>query len=207
MKVLDFGGNVGNFLNDPSCKVQARNYTCLDVDQTPLEKGRELFPEARWVYYNRFNPVYNHQGQLGEPIPRFETNFNAIMAFSVFTHTSEAEMIFTVSNELLPLLAPGGFLAFTFIEPSYLENFIARRLQDYENVNQKAVIRSARGLEQFYYLNHDQITATAPPENQVFRHMVSFYSPNYIQNLFKEFSPEIRKSALNEVQSCVVIRK
>lgn len=207
LNVLDFGGNVGNFLSDPNCKVPACNYTCLDVDQAPLEKGRELFPEAHWIYYNRFNAVYNSQGHDRESLPRFEKKFDAILAFSVFTHTTEAEMLFTVSSELIPLLTPDGFLAFTFVEPAYLEKFIARRMQEYTNVNKEHLLHSAEDLERFYYLNHDQITTTPPPKYQAYRHMVSFYSQNYIRNLFKEFNPEIRSPTLNEVQSCVVIRK
>lgn len=131
MNVLDFGGNVGNLLKDPKCKLPARNYTCLDVDQAPLEQGRELFPEARWIYYNRFNAVYNNQGNDQEQLPHFEEKFDVILAFSVFTHTPESEMLLTVRDQLIPLLRAGGRLAFTFIEPLYLEKFIARRAQDY----------------------------------------------------------------------------
>jgi 2-polyprenyl-3-methyl-5-hydroxy-6-metoxy-1,4-benzoquinol methylase len=207
MNVLDFGGNIGNFLNDPNCKLPARNYTCLDVDQAPLEMGRKVFPEARWIYYNRFNAVYNGQGLYREPLPVFEKKFDAILAFSVFTHTPEAEMLFTVIKELFPLISSGGLLAFTFIEPTYLEKFIARREQEYTNVNKEQLLGSSKNLERFYYLNHDQISTSAPPENQLYRHLVSFYSQDYMRNLFKQYNPEIRTPALNEVQSCVVFRK
>lgn len=206
MNVLDFGGNVGNLLKDPNCKLPPRNYTCLDVDQTPLQQGRELFPEARWIFYNRFNAVYNKQGNFHEPLPHFDNQFDLILAFSVFTHTAEAEMLFTVRDQLIPLLRPGGILAFTFIEPLYLEKFIARRAQEYQDINKELLIREARHLDHFYYLNHDQISTAAPADNKVYRHFVSFYSQNYIRNLFKEFKIEIRSPVLTEVQSCLVIR-
>jgi SAM-dependent methyltransferase len=119
--VLDFGGNRGNILRDPACRIDPRNYYCVDVIKEAIEEGRKSFPEAHWFHYNRYNCSFNPAGFVDLPIPEFERKFDLVLAYSVFTHTTLAETKDLV-RQLEAQLAPGGTLAFTFIDPHWNEN-------------------------------------------------------------------------------------
>jgi SAM-dependent methyltransferase len=117
--VLDFGGNEGNLLMDHHCPIRPEHYYCVDVIQEALEEGRKRFPQAHWVHYNRYNRSFNPEGIEDLAIPDMGTEFEFILAFSVFTHTTREEM-HSLVEDLRSRLTPGGTLAFTFMDPHYL---------------------------------------------------------------------------------------
>ena len=117
-RVLDFGGNRGNLLGDADGRILPQHYYCLDVIQDAIDEGRALWPAAHWFHYNRYNCSFNPEGLTDAPIPDLGAVFDFILAFSVFTHVSCEEMHDLVS-QLCVRLAPGGCLAFTFIDPHY----------------------------------------------------------------------------------------
>lgn len=116
--ILDFGGNAGNLLLDPECTIRPENYYCIDVIKEAVEDGAKAFPEAHWVHYDRYNCSFNSEGVAGLPIPDMGIEFDFILAYSVFTHTTWEEM-----NELIEQLkgrlTRNGVLAFTFIDPHW----------------------------------------------------------------------------------------
>lgn len=120
-RVLDFGGNKGNLLLDPECTIRNGDYYCLDVIREAIAVGGRAFPEAHFVHYDRYNCSFNPEGVADLPVPDLGVEFDFMLAYSVFTHTTLAEM-----NELVPqlqkLLAPDGKLAFTFIDPHWNGN-------------------------------------------------------------------------------------
>ncbi len=116
--VFDFGGNRGNLLRDPSCSIRQQDYYCLDVIRDAIEEGRETFPDAHWIHYDRYNRSFNPEGVVDLPIPDLGVKFDFILAYSVFTHTTLEEMKHLV-GQLETFLAPGGKLAFTFIDPHW----------------------------------------------------------------------------------------
>jgi len=120
-RVLDFGGNKGNLLLDPACSIRHQDYYCLDVIDAAIAAGRKAFPDAHWSHYNRYNCSFNPDGIVDLPIPDLGVEFDFILAYSVFTHTTLAEMKELVA-QLRQQLAPGGSLAFTFIDPHWNEN-------------------------------------------------------------------------------------
>lgn len=89
--VLDFGGNRGNLLYFSNGKIRPHNYTSLDVDSSALAVGKQEFPTATWLHYNKFNFMYNHNGHLNEPYPTIKST-DYIWAYSVFTHTDLDEL-------------------------------------------------------------------------------------------------------------------
>jgi len=115
-RVLDFGGNTGNLLSSPDCPIRHEDYYCLDIIRDALEVGRERFPRAHWVHYDRYNCSFNPEGVAGLPLPDLGVEFDLILAYSVFTHTPRAEMNELV-GQLFARLAQGGVLAFTFLDP------------------------------------------------------------------------------------------
>jgi hypothetical protein len=116
--VLDFGGNNGNLLLDPDCTIDPARYWCLDVVRAALEQGRQGHPLAHFELYDRYNFEFNPTGTPGLPIPDLGRRFDYIVSYAVFAHTSKAEMRELV-EQLLPMLADGGALAFTFIDPYF----------------------------------------------------------------------------------------
>jgi SAM-dependent methyltransferase len=115
--VLDFGGNRGNALM--AGRIQEKNYWCVDVSWDAIERAHRDYPEAHWIFYDRYNFEFNPTGIPDLPIPDLGRKFDYILAYSVFSHTHEAEMIELV-KDLQHLLADGGRLAFTFVDPHYV---------------------------------------------------------------------------------------
>jgi SAM-dependent methyltransferase len=87
----------------------------IDVSRDAIEEGKRKHPEAHWLFYNRYNFAFNPGGVDRLELPPTERDFDYILAYSVFTHMSKAEMLETVA-ELETRLARGGTLAFTFVD-------------------------------------------------------------------------------------------
>ena len=117
-RVLDFGGNAGNILLDPNCRIEPRNYWSIDVSRDSIPVGRRRHPEGTFIFYDRYNFEFNPTGQAGLPIPDPGVRFDFIVAWSVITHVSRAETLDLV-EQLVPLLADGGRAAFSFIDPRW----------------------------------------------------------------------------------------
>jgi SAM-dependent methyltransferase len=117
-KILDFGGNVGGFLEGAGNAVDHDQYWCLDVTRRAVEIGSRHFPRAHFKHYNRYSSYFNPNGVRNLPVPDLGLKFDIILAFSVFTHTHQKEMIELI-GQLRRMLAPRGIVAFTFCDPSY----------------------------------------------------------------------------------------
>jgi SAM-dependent methyltransferase len=115
--VLDFGGNRGNALM--AGRIKASDYWCIDVSRDAIEQGRRDYPEAHWIFYDRYNFRFNPAGIPGLPIPELGRKFDYVLAYSVFTHTHDAEMVELVGH-LRKLVAENGCLAFSFVDPHFV---------------------------------------------------------------------------------------
>jgi hypothetical protein len=121
-KILDFGGNVAGFLVEAGDRVAHDDYWCLDVTHKAIEQGRRKFPQAHFVFYDRYRSYFNPRGIRHLPIPRLGLAFDIIIAFSVFTHTHRKEMIELV-GQLQGMLSKPGLLAFTFFSTDVVPQF------------------------------------------------------------------------------------
>lgn len=90
-RLLDFGGNRGNLLHFSEGKINEHNYTSVDVSLDGINMGREEFPAASFVYYDRWNSMYNHTGKKTLKFPDIDKDQDYIFSFSVFTHTDFRE--------------------------------------------------------------------------------------------------------------------
>ena len=124
LAILDFGGNVGNLLDDAAARIDPAQYSCLDVCAAAIEVGRRKYPAAHWVFYDRYNCCFNRAGIPQLPLPALDRRFDCILAYSVFTHVLPSEMQELIAA-LSSRLASGGRLAFTFIDPQH-ESWPAR---------------------------------------------------------------------------------
>jgi len=223
--VLDFGGNVGNILRDPNSTIDHARYWCIDVVPESIEKGKTEFPDAHWIFYDRYCFFFNPFGIRDLSLPPLEQRFDFIVAYSVFTNTPRTDMLQLV-KQLEDKLAPGGALAFTFIDPHYhswpdsypANNLVWRLEREIFLEGQKgikleidipALSERARDASWFVLLNGERLyleTEDVPeyePERQRTYH--TFYTVDYMRSLFPQAT--IAAPANDEMQHCCVIRK
>lgn len=223
--VLDFGGNVGNILRDPNSTIDHERYWCVDVVAESIEKGKQEFPEAHWIFYDRYCFFFNTNGVRDLPLPPLGQQFDVIAAYSVFTNTPRTDMLQLVS-QLEDRLIANGALAFTFIDPHYyswpgrdLRNNLVWRLEreiflegekgNRLDIDVAALSERAKGAAWFVLVNGEDLYLETeavrcyPPEQQRTYH--TFYTADYVQSLFP--SAQILPPANDEMQHCCVIRK
>lgn len=223
--VLDFGGNVGNILRDPESTIDHDRYWCIDVVPDSIERGKAEFPEAHWVFYDRYCFYFNQFGVRDLPLPPFEQRFEFIVAYSVFTNTPRRDM-FQLIDQLEKTLAPGGALAFTFIDPHYhswpdqypsnnlvwrleREIFLEGQKGNTLDIDIPALNDRAKDASWFVLVNGEDLyleTEDVPeyePERQRTYH--TFYTVDCMRSLFPNAT--ILPPANDEMQHCCVIKK
>lgn len=216
-KVLDFGGNTGGLLLSPGCAIQLENYYCVDVLREALEQGRQRFPRAHWVHFNRYNCSFNPEGIKDLPVPDMGIEFDMILAFSVFTHTTREEMKDLVA-QLQARLAPGGKLAFTFIDPHfnawperYDGNNLKWRLERSRQMNPEIdvedLLEQSRSAAWCALLDGRELyvngNGTWSNETQICMTYNVFYTAEFLQREFP--GAHIRRPVQGEMQHCCII--
>ena len=128
-KILDYGGNRGNLLYFSQGKIKQENYTCIDVEKDAIEQGKIEFPNANFMHYDRYNWMYNHNGNMQHDFPKLYLCYDIIWAYSVFSHTDLDEFIAGVKwfTKLDFELAAISFLTFN----EMLEWAYNKRFQEY----------------------------------------------------------------------------
>jgi len=205
----------------------------IDVSRDAIEEGKRKHPEAHWLFYNRYNFAFNPGGVDRLELPPTERDFDYILAYSVFTHMSKAEMLETVA-ELQTRLARGGTLAFTFVDHrlnparsggelltgyydgTYMERCLeGMKLDDHEKAGRLLALASEATWctlvnDTDLYIETDEIKRYEEKEKQFY---MTFYTPAHMQRLFPRaaiFAPDHRAykaSRETVVQHCCVIRK
>lgn len=83
--LLDFGGNQGNLLYFSNGVIKEEKYTSVDVSKDSIDKGQYEFPNGNFVWWDRYNEMYNHEGSVGEILPKCGQH-DYVWAYSVFSH-------------------------------------------------------------------------------------------------------------------------
>ena len=205
-RVLDFGGNKGNLLHDPACTIRHDDYYCLDVISEAIDEGRQAFPDAHFVHYDRYNCSFNPDGALDLAVPYLGVEFDFILAYSVFTHTTLAEMKELI-GQLRQYLARDGKLAFTFIDPHWNAN-LRWRLEKGNTAERVAELlaqsREARwcslvnGAE--LYLENDGVWEGGA--NECITYNV-YYTEEFLLEQFPDAT--IKKPVNGEMQHCCIL--
>jgi methyltransferase family protein len=220
-KILDFGGNVGNILRDPNSNIEEDHYWCLDIVKDSLEKGKTSYPRAHWIFYNRYCFSFNPDGVPGLPIPDMRQSFDYIVAFSVFTNTTQSDMLQLVP-QLEAMLSTNGALAFTFIDPQYCSspacadgnNFQWRVRLEIERGNVSAlegrdIVKRAQHANWFMLVNGSDLYIETedirPYEPDRQKTCYVFHTERYMKTLFP--NAMILPPVNNEMQHCCLIRK
>jgi SAM-dependent methyltransferase len=204
-RVLDFGGNKGNLLLDPACVIRHQNYYCLDLIAEAIAEGRKAFPDAHWFHYDRYNCSFNPEGVRDLRVPNLGVQFDFIVAYSVFTHTTFEEMKDLV-GQLQRCLSPGGKLAFTFIDPHWngnlrwrlekhnpacrVESLLNREMQWCSLVNGTELYVNDSGV---FDVQDDCITYNV------------YYTEEFLRAQFP--SATIKKPVNDEMQHCCIMQR
>jgi SAM-dependent methyltransferase len=206
--VLDFGGNRGNILQDPCCKIDSRNYYCLDVIKEAIEEGRQGFPEAHWFHYDRYNCSFNPEGVVDLSIPDLGCEFDVILAYSVFTHTTQEEMKDLVA-QLKQRLAQGGTLAFTFIDPHWNGNLKWRLERANPEADLESLLDQSRGARWCALVNGAELFVEKNGRWSNETDSCLTYHVFYTEEFLREQFPGaiIRQPVNGEMQHCCIIRK
>lgn len=217
-KVLDFGGNIGNILRDPNSTIDEEHYWCLDIVNDAIKTGKTSYPKSHWVFYDRYCFSFNPYGIPDLPLPDMRQTFDYIVAFSVFTNTTETDMLELVS-QLEGILANHGTLAFTFIDPYHYStprqnNFQWRLELERERGNisageMKNLAKRAQHAKWFMlvnggdlYIETEDIKPYEPEEQKT---CYVFHTEEYMKTLFPRAM--ILPPVNNEMHHCCVIRK
>ena len=214
--VLDFGGNIGNMLLDRCSTLDEERYTCLDICSEAIEIGRRSFPKSKWYHYDRYCFFFNPYGVPGLILPELSQAYDYILAYSVFTNTSQADM-FELVGSLEKLLVPGGKLAFTFIDPNYHSwpdrfsgsNLRWRLQKDNPNIEAGALLNKTKSLDWFILVNCKDIFVRDvdferySPEQQITHYV--YYTEQYIKSVYPR--AEILAPVNAEMQHCCIITR
>lgn len=111
--VLDWGCNHANFLKYGATP---KSYMGIDLDASVIEANVAKWPEHRWRVYDTYNHQYRADMALSSPTwPLLDDDkFDAILAFSVFTHTDLDEFRL-MTRRWSHSLTPTGDILATFI--------------------------------------------------------------------------------------------
>lgn len=153
-KILDYGGNMGNILQDgiEAKQINPADYTCIDVDKKALTYGQECFPEATWIHYDRFNEVYNVNGKEYLKFPFGDKTFDIACAYSLHSHCSYEAFTF----DLQELKRVSYTVATSIVEFNFIETLRHKRSETYEKLALEW--RKPWPLESYrYYVNGNEI--------------------------------------------------
>jgi len=208
--VLDFGGNKGNLLFDPSVKIRQCDYYCVDVVREAIEVGRQTFPDAHWFHYDRYNRSFNPDGVVDLLIPDLGLSFDFILAYSVFTHTTLAETKDLV-GQLETFLAPGGTLAFTFIDPHWRANleWRLRRNKGLDESSVERVLAQAKDADWCSLVNGNELYVNSSGPWNLSSEACATYNVYYTEKFLRQQFPRanVRQPVNDEMQHCAILRK
>lgn len=195
--VLDFGGNHGNLIRSSNNIIQEKNYTCVDISKQGLAEGKLMFPNASWIYYNRYHPVYNKDGNK-EETPTIKT-YDIIIANSVFNHFTDNEIKFFV-NYLYKHLNPNGKFYFTWCnvdnEHCY-ETFRKIRSPIFEEFEKPMT-------DSYTYICNNKQSNFILEETEF---LLTFHKKDYLMNLFRNYNPKHYDAVGTWPLDCIEIGK
>ena len=212
-KILDFGGNVGTFLDGAGLVVDPEDYWCVDLNPAVIAQGRARHPRAHFVHFNRYSSQYNAHGIRWLPVPDCGLQFDFILAFSVFTHVDEKEMVELVGS-LRKMLARDGVLAFTFFDPHYDRSLsdpsLPRGATVLRNLGPRRndeIIRRARWfvlIDGQLYLEPGDAVCHQTRAGKPLESFTSFFTTARVRSLFPEAT--VHSPVKREWQHCCVLR-
>lgn len=172
-KILDFGGSFGNLIESSNGEILSTDYTCVDVDKIAIAEGKKNFPDATWLCYNRYNTMYNPNGddvwpELGR--------YDLIFSYSVFSHSSYEDLISTIKYFKTILTNDGEiFISYPSQTNSKLVDWLTKkRINDYGSCD--TIVPNST----YIYLKDNKIINTIPDKSNYF---FTLYNDDFIKKL------------------------
>ena len=180
-KVFDFGGSSGNLLYFSNGKILENNYTCLDVSQDAINSGLNEFPNATWIHYNRFNWMYNRDGNRDMQFPDVDINQDIIWAYSVFSHVDANEFISTI-KWFQKIKYKKLAVSFLDIDGEEVKQyFYNKRVNDYGSCNKEILTLSSKNSYSAYFFNNSDLEVNKYTCKHIpADHFLSFFSINWL---------------------------
>lgn len=180
-KILDFGGSSGNLLYFSNKEIKEELYTCTDIMTSALTKGIKEFPKANFIHYDRFNWMYNHNGNKDLVFPKLDNTYDYIWAYSVFSHTDLDEFCKTI--KWMISLNPKK-IAVSFLDNSsgLLEYFYNKRIDEYGHcIN----IKELTDFDMFSLIDNNLVISnTEKLEKHKCKHFITFYKLDFLKKYF-----------------------
>lgn len=195
--VLDFGGNNGNLIRSSNNKIQDKMYTCVDIDKQGLSDGEQSFPNAKWMHYNRYHPVYNKLGDK-TALPNIE-QYDIIIANSVFNHFTNEEILFFV-DYLYNHLTPSGKFYFTWcnIDNEYCFNTFKKIRSPIFSEFEKPISKTYA-----YMCNNKQADSIIEGTE----YLLTFHNKDYLLELLENYNPKHYDAFSTWPLDCIEIEK
>jgi 2-polyprenyl-3-methyl-5-hydroxy-6-metoxy-1,4-benzoquinol methylase len=121
-QILDFGCNVGNFLNYAPDQIK-ENYTGVDINLSSIKVASHNHSDQKFIHYDKWHVSFNPTGsKLINITDVINEKFDVIILYSVFTHSTISQTRQELNN-LKAMLNPGGKILFTIWDHSILDPF------------------------------------------------------------------------------------
>lgn len=189
--ILDFGSNSGNFLKSGS--VNPAQYTGADIDAEAISEGKKLYPEANWIWYDRYNPVYNPTGDSSYPI--LNATFDLVVSYSVFSHIA-ADDALDLLEYLYGKLNNDGKILFSYcnVDNKQCVKWFRSRRIDCDIIPSKDIV----------YLTDNKVSEIIPVECI---HFVTFYRTSWLLDKLSKFKPKYCPPPAGWTQDCMILSK
>lgn len=190
--ILDFGSNCGNLLK--SGNITQEKYTGVDVDAEAIAEGMKLFPNANWIWYNRYNPVYNIHGDTS--YPELTQQFDLVVSYSVFSHIAIDDAA-DLLGFLYAQLAPNSKILFSYC------NIDNRTCVEWFREQNKIIYCDDIVSDDFMYLINNKASKKEP--TMLCRHFVTFYKTSWLLDKLSRFNPVSYAPPKGWYQDCMIL--
>lgn len=194
-KLLDFGGSFGNLIISSNGEINPKNYVCVDVDSNSLAKGQQMFPDAKWILCDHYNPMYNPNGK---EIFSCDQKFDVIIAYSVFTHDTYYSFL-SLMNKFKNMLLPNGKIFATILlsDQPYINYLREKRSKLYGTCD---AIDQTKNIN--YLVNNKCVHEI--PERFECDFLLTIYKKSFIQHFGKIHITGMYQEAVLDVDISVV---
>jgi SAM-dependent methyltransferase len=194
LPILDFGCNNGNLIRSSVGIIKQSDYTGIDIDLESIMEAKKNFPNATWLHYNRFNPLYNPNGN--SDLPNIDSKFAAIFSYSVFTQMSMPDKFELIDHLVKNNLSAGGEMWFTFCNPhvSKCRNFFYNRRNNCDEIK----------CNGYAYLVDNKMSQIIPQEQP--EHFIAFYEKDFLRHALRKYNPTFFDSPDGWVQDVIRLK-
>lgn len=204
--ILDLGGNSGNLLKDglETGEIDQSNYTCIDIDQTVIEKYKKIYPNASWITRPVKHQVYHtHEYDSDLDFSVFSESFDVIFAYSVYTHDT-CEKMWSDLNILYKLLKHDGVLCCSYISKKIASVFLEKRIKEYGSAISKELIDDVQ--DYVYYVDNDKLVKNYDRSIKC-NHFLTVFNDDWLSLELEKRFENVAMKWISPMQPCFVITK